>query len=300
MILDEFKNIYHIKVENKINHISNNYDCDWEPVIYTLNNGRNRFRAALAIISGQINQLDENTSATIGAISELLHTVIIMQDDIADNDDFRRGDISAWKRFGIDRVIFCCEQVISVLLINSMNTLNQQATYSLLETIYKVNRGQLMQCKYTFSENCPDFMHKNIHEDKTALGRWSLTCPCTLKNNDKVFSALDKFSRLLGNAGSIKNDLENVLLDNSYDSVKTDASCKRLNIPLSRVANLYPLTEDFSKEDIKRIIMENGIYEKCKEEIELYVATAIQTLEFLPNGEEKELLIKWAKHHLDV
>jgi geranylgeranyl diphosphate synthase, type I len=300
MILENFSQVYFTQIDPTINFLIRTFECDWEPIRFTLDKGRNRFRSALAVISGNINQLDPNLSSVIGAISELLHTAIIIQDDIADRDDFRRGDVAAWKKFGIDRAIFCCEQVVAVGISYAFFILKEEAALHLLQTIFEVNRGQSLQARSTFNDDVsPDLLQK-IHHDKTALGRWALTCPCVINANSQLLRNFDQYSRLLGEAGCIKNDLENIVMDNNYDSTNMDLSIERVNIPLLRLAEITQLKGNEDRHELQKMLYDTGVYISCKDDIERYISEAIYVLGDLPDSAEKKLLIDWARYHTVV
>lgn len=300
MILERFCDIYNKQIEPYINSLMKTFECDWEPIKYTLDKGRNRFRSALAVISGNINHLNPELSSTIGAISELLHTALIIQDDIADRDDFRRGDVAAWKRFGIDRALFSCEQVIAVAIINAFSILKEEATVHLLQTIFDVNSGQSVQTRSTFKDNLSKDLLQKIHHDKTALGRWALTCPCAINSNSQLFQIFDSYARLLGEAGCLKNDLENMIVNNNYDSTNMDLSISRATLPLLRLTKLVQITESTDRSTIKKLLYATGVYSSCKVDIEHAINKAIQLLQKLHESPEKKLLVEWAKYHLAI
>ncbi len=301
MILSKFCNIYDAQIKPQIDYIIKNSECDWEPIIYTLDKGRNRFRSALAVLSGNINKLDPKISSTLGAICELLHTAIIIQDDISDRDDFRRGDIAAWKRFGIDRALFSCEQIIAIAMLNSISILKDKITSFLLQIIFEINQGQSMQARSNFKDDLSEDIFQKMYHYKTALGRWAITGPCKINSNDRLFCVFDQFARLLGEAGSVKNDLENIILDNRYDSTSMDLSIGRPTLPLLLLVKSVPtITESHGRLTIKQLLYDNGVYDSCKINIERCVKQAIQLLQEVPQSKDKELLIEWAEYHLCV
>jgi geranylgeranyl pyrophosphate synthase len=300
MIIQDFQFIYNSQIKSKIDFVIGEYDCDWDPIIYTLNKGRNRFRSALAVVSGRINQIDPSHSATIGAVAELVHTAIIMQDDIADQDNVRRGDVSAWKKYGLDRTIFACEQVLTIAILLTSSSFSNEITASLIRAIYEVNRGQSLQVRSLLSSGWSQETLQGIHHDKTVLGRWALTCPCKLSNDLSLYNLFDKYARLLGEAGCIKNDLENILLDNGYDSTNLDLSMSRTTLPLTRLIDAGKLHLDDSRLILKQTLYESGVYDMCTADIERAVEDSILHICDIPLTKEKTLLIGWARYHSQV
>ncbi len=80
---------------------------------YHLNSGGKRFRAALALVSGQIFGLDELSSKYVAASCELIHNASLVHDDLQDRDLFRRGNPSIWSRFGDSSAINLGDYFIS-------------------------------------------------------------------------------------------------------------------------------------------------------------------------------------------
>jgi len=300
MILDKFYSIYNTHISHQINNIFNEYDADWGPIKYTLDKGRNRFRSALPVISGNINKVDMLLTSIIGSISELIHTAIIMQDDIADHDVFRRGELSAWKKYGLDRTLFSCEQTIAISLAKAATSLNTQVTLSLAHAIFQVNRGQSLQVRTQLNGDCTMETLRKIHHDKTVIGRWALTCPCQIISNIQLYNILEKYAFILGEAGSVKNDLENLTLENQYDSTSLDSVNKRVTLPLSRLIKAGKLSTNQSHSLLKQSLYKSGVYTSCKADIEKSVKEAIQILDDLPQSLEKDMLINWALFHLEV
>ncbi len=77
-------------------------DNSWlgECAKYHLNSGGKRFRAALALVSGQIFGLDSKSSVYVAASCELIHNASLIHDDLQDRDLLRRGNPTIWSRFG--------------------------------------------------------------------------------------------------------------------------------------------------------------------------------------------------------
>lgn len=101
----------------KVEKLISEQTCDssWmgECAKYHLNSGGKRFRAALALISGQILSLDELSSIYIAASCELIHNASLVHDDLQDRDLLRRGSPTVWSRFGDSSAINLGDYFIS-------------------------------------------------------------------------------------------------------------------------------------------------------------------------------------------
>lgn len=88
----------------KIEKLIYAFSCDnsWmgECAKYHLQTGGKRFRASLAIISGEVLHFDEEISLYVAASCELIHNASLIHDDLQDRDLLRRGKPTIWSRFG--------------------------------------------------------------------------------------------------------------------------------------------------------------------------------------------------------
>ena len=93
----------------------NTCDNSWmgECAKYHLNSGGKRFRAALALVAGQIFKLDEQSSIYVAASCELIHNASLIHDDLQDRDLLRRGNPTIWSRFGDSSAINLGDYFIS-------------------------------------------------------------------------------------------------------------------------------------------------------------------------------------------
>ena len=88
----------------KIEALIYRYTCDnsWmgECAKYHLQTGGKRFRASLALLSGEVLKFDEKISMYVAASCELIHNASLIHDDLQDRDLLRRGKPTIWSRFG--------------------------------------------------------------------------------------------------------------------------------------------------------------------------------------------------------
>ena len=71
------------------------------PMRYGVFSGGKRFRSAIVVNTGKIFEVDYKKLIIIGAAVECIHSYSLMHDDLPsmDNDDLRRGKLSAHKKF---------------------------------------------------------------------------------------------------------------------------------------------------------------------------------------------------------
>lgn len=102
---------------NKVEQLIYSKTCDdsWmgDCSKYHLSSGGKRFRAALALFSGQKFGLSENPSVFIASACELIHNASLVHDDLEDRDLLRRGKPTIWSRFGDSSAINLGDYFIS-------------------------------------------------------------------------------------------------------------------------------------------------------------------------------------------
>jgi len=72
-----------------------------KPMKYGIFSGGKRFRSAIVVNTGKIYDIDYKTLIIIGSAIECIHSYSLMHDDLPsmDNDELRRGKLSAHKKF---------------------------------------------------------------------------------------------------------------------------------------------------------------------------------------------------------
>jgi len=316
-ILTKFQKIY----KNKISAYSQKEFPETvysKPIIYTMNLGRNRFRPVTALVAGKISNADPENTQIIAHIVELIHTVIIIQDDIADNDEIRRGEFTAWKKFGKIQAIFSanfgteyCHRKLENL--NCRQEIKKKIIDLFWQRINDVNKGQILQANLKLDTNIDKKDFDNINLLKAGEGIWAVQAGSLVSGNKEFSDKFSNYAQNLGIAGMIKNDVDDIFLNNNYDSFFCD-----IKEGIVTILNYYLYKKLDSKEKhilksyfgcgktdlniikfIKNKLLEKKAYEYCKKEIDKKVDKAIEILNFIPEGyiKEKNLLIDWANNH---
>lgn len=71
-----------------------------EALVYHLGTGGGQTRARIALEAGTALALSDNDPLLLAASVELLHNASLVQDDLQDHSEDRRGKPSVWKKFG--------------------------------------------------------------------------------------------------------------------------------------------------------------------------------------------------------
>lgn len=311
VILDEFQEMF----EQTIVPFIENFcleDIFLSPVYYTLTQKSNKFRSATTLLSAKICGGNYDDVVPIAAVSELIHSSIIIQDDIADGDFIRRGGEAAWKKYGMCYALYSSLYVLPPCLklldgLKSPNT--AQIKDKFLEEYKYVCKAQMEQVLLELSSDMSYEQFLDVHTGKTAIGRWSIFSPAVYYGKYELAQILASFAKKLGDAGSIKNDIEDFLEKNDYEPFCSDIRKGVLTYPIYYYFSQCDQKEQddflkfFGREEIinyyeiRQKILDKGAVSHAIEKIDNLVFEAINILKDISPSREKQLLIAWAKHH---
>ncbi len=310
-MIDEFQEMFdevvmpfirQLDIENKFS----------EPVFYILKQRSNKFQSATALLSAKICGGSYNDVLPIAAVSELIHSSVIIQDDIADSDFIRRGKKAAWRKYGTCYALHSSLYVISPclkILDGLKSSYVSQIKERFLAECQYVYKSQIDQILLDLSRDMPYDSFLDVHMGKTAIGRWAISTPTLFYGNSMMFKTLEEFARKLGDAGSIKNDIEDFLRDDDYEPFCSDIRKGSLTYPIYYYFSECDLREqeDFLKvfgkdkavdySDFRQKILDKGTILHSAEKINGLVSEAIILLKNVPPSQEKQMLIAWANNH---
>jgi geranylgeranyl pyrophosphate synthase len=283
-----------------------------EPIFYTLDQPSNRFRSATAIIAARICGINESKVLPIAAVSEIIHTSLIIQDDIADSDEIRRGVKSAWCKFGTCHALFSSTYVIFEclnILRNLENEKQKQIIENFISSYLQVCKGQVDQSNLRITDDVPYTIFEQIYINKASIGIWSISSVGLLSENPSFFFLFKKFATSLGIAGCIKNDIESFLSKSSREPFSTDIKKGIVTFPLylyyqrcsenqkKEFLETFGKGKEINVDQIVKKILATGIVDECRVKVKELVKKSIDCLGLIPDSEYKSALIEWAHYH---
>ena len=209
-------------------------------------------RAKLALASGELLQVPTDTTVKWASSCELIHAASLIHDDICDDDEKRRGELSLYKKFGTsaalcsgDFLIIEAYRLISDIEVGWHQTI---LTKTLSESVQEIIRGQIGDTEASLEEITIE-EYERIAYEKTGpllclpmMGMFN----CREISDDQV-SGLKKLMSVIGLSYQMINDYHNMSTD------KTDLARKHLNfiniINRNNLQNLgsYELSKILSK-----------------------------------------------------
>ena len=193
-----------------------------EAMRYAVFNGGKRIRPMLVYATGEFLGVDESRLDVPAAAIEFIHTFSLVHDDLPamDDDDLRRGQPTVHKRFDEATAILAADalQPLAFAVLAGMDELATRTRVSLVKLIADacgsmgMTGGQAIDLGAEGKKlRAADL--ERMYELKTgALIRASILSACLLADDTSREScnALDEFSRDIGIAFQIKDDILDV------------------------------------------------------------------------------------------
>ncbi len=193
-----------------------------EAMRYAVFNGGKRIRPMLVYATGEFLGVDESRLDVPAAAIEFIHTFSLVHDDLPamDDDDLRRGQPTVHKRFDEATAILAADalQPLAFAVLAGMDELATRTRVSLVKLIADacgsmgMTGGQAIDLGAEGKKlRAADL--ERMYELKTgALIRASILSACLLADDTsrEYCNALDEFSRDIGIAFQIKDDILDV------------------------------------------------------------------------------------------
>jgi geranylgeranyl pyrophosphate synthase len=195
-------------------------------------------RGKLCLAIGSYYGINQNTVYDIAAATEFIHNASLIHDDIIDNDEIRRGELSICKKLGNNNAILLGDLLISMSYSLILNTnINDKskvlATSLLSSTIDSLVRGVYIEINNDFDNdnNVLDSYINMITEKTGKLIQFSSKCLLSVSNIDPhtqnhICDSLLNFAC----AYQINDDFNDFSRDNLKKEISSDISNSRPNI----------------------------------------------------------------------
>lgn len=280
---------------------------------FTLNGGK-RIRSLLTLIIYYGYKGKNKNIYDLALASELLHSFLLIHDDIIDNDDFRRNKMTCHKalekkfnKIGVDLAIILGDLAYTFslqIIQNSKISSNQKdkATKIVLKTIERTCYGEYLDICSQIKNVDEDFI-KFIHLYKTSYytfeSPFKLGANLANVNNSEI-QKLERLSIFLGLMFQIQDDILGIFGDEKQFGKPIGSDIKEgkktLLIVKSKSKYIYSkLGKKITKKElqkIKNIMKTSGALDYCYSKIDMFYEKSkkiINNLEMTPKY-KKELL----------
>jgi geranylgeranyl diphosphate synthase type II len=188
------------------------------PSSYILESCGKRLRPLLVILSAMAAGAKPQKVYNAALSVEMLHNFTLVHDDIMDNADLRRGNLTLHKKYNLNTAILAGDSLLAVAyeyLLKDCDINAQQVISSFTNGLVKVCEGQSLDTEFERQANVTLAEYIDMITKKTAA--LLQTC-CEIgaylgngKNND--INALSDYGKHLGIAFQIQDDLLDITAD---------------------------------------------------------------------------------------
>ncbi|HMU41663.1 MAG TPA: polyprenyl synthetase family protein [Ignavibacteriaceae bacterium] len=279
----------------------------YEPASYILGSSGKRLRPLLVILSAKAVGGKPKQVYNAAVAVEMLHNFTLVHDDIMDNADLRRGNLTLHKKYNLNTAILAGDSLLAVayeFLLKDCRVNSREALSAFTHGLVEVCEGQSLDTEFETRKNVSlDEYIEMIRKKTAALAQMCCELGGYLVNGSKQdIKALSDYGKYLGIAFQIQDDLLDITAD------KVDFG-KRIGGDLMEGKKTFLFIKAFEKakgiekEDLRKIIVNKGIrsnqiekykrlYEKlgviedAKYAILTYTNKALNSLENLSNKNE--------------
>jgi len=190
----------------------------YQPASYILESSGKRLRPLLVLLSAKAVGGNIKNVYNAALSVEMLHNFTLVHDDIMDNADLRRGNLTIHKKYNINTAILTGDILAAVayeFLLRDCKVNAKQALDSFTKGLVEVCEGQSLDTEFETRKNVslPEYI-KMIEKKTAALARMCCELGAYLANGSKSdIRALSDYGKYLGIAFQIQDDLLDITAD---------------------------------------------------------------------------------------
>jgi geranylgeranyl pyrophosphate synthase len=277
--------------------------------VESFKNGGKRLRPALMVLSSlvpagaPIDSVDDPL-VDLAAAVELIHLATLFHDDVIDDVEMRRTQVSARMKYGNHASVLAGDFVLAEALMLVQKSGLHHTMPEFLRTIRVLVQGESRETLHKFDFDVSEAVYYEIISEKSA-SLFALSCKAgAMRHRSEYADLLGHFGWNLGMAFQMIDDLDD-MLDLPRGMSDCDLKNGYLALPLIRAFNNLRdgyredlirtiRSGDFSRENEKRIIAvcrDNGGFDLASSEIRKHLGRASEAIgRFDGGGEAKDLL----------
>ncbi len=242
------------------------------------------------------------------AAEELVHMATLIQDDINDESDSRRGKVATYKKYGVRKSLTVSDMMMVKAI--SLFEYNPEVMKSITLMGSSLADSEFLQFNHKFDLDIMEQEYYQVINGKTAafLAECAKIGAIAADQPEDVVDEMGRFGQLYGMAFQIADDLID-LIGSEKVSGKTamrDLSEGVITLPTIlairdvKVGNKIRsmIKKGSSLDEVRELIMQTEAIEDCKLVIKDYVDEAVEVLSSLPESEYKQSLIDLTRLNL--
>lgn len=190
----------------------------YDPASYILKSSGKRLRPFLVVLSAKAAGGKAKQVYNAAIAVEMLHNFTLVHDDIMDNADLRRGNLTLHKKFNLNTAILTGDSLLAVayeFLLKDCKQNSKQAISSFTKGLVEVCEGQSLDTEFERRQNVSLNEYIGMIRKKTA----SLIKMCCelgaylVDGNANDIKALSDYGKYLGIAFQIQDDYLDITAD---------------------------------------------------------------------------------------
>lgn len=269
-LLEVDNNILKI-LSNNENYLTKNFQN------YILN-GSKKLRSTFAILTIKALGYDvSDKQFTVCAISEIIHNASLIHDDIIDNSDLRRGNLSFNSSFGNSVAVIAGDFLISLVLKELLSLNNNLVLNNFVEMFSSLCNGEIYQLEDKYKIISLDKYLKKSERKTAELFKSTLFSVFAVENQVNHFDFAKNFGKNFGIAFQLNDDVENFKSSSANKPNLSDFNDGICTLPVILYSKEKNIT-DFEKITVEEV--QNSLYLKKSEDLcEKYANAALDLLE---------------------
>lgn len=247
------------------------------------------------LIAKSLNLNISDNIFNIAISTELIHNATLIHDDIIDNSDKRRGNVSLNVQLGNNLSVLAGDLLLSIAMKKLTQCENTQILNIYSDSMKNMCIGEINQ-QFTIDQVPEIVNYIEKSKNKTAeLFKASLNSVSIIGNiNEK--ENINSFAENFGIAFQIKDDLDNILKTDESKPSLSDIYNGIYTFPVI-LLNQKENIKNLEKKDIVNLIKQNSYTtEETLKLIKEYAKKAIDSLSFIKDNQYKNELVKLTKN----
>jgi geranylgeranyl diphosphate synthase type II len=282
----------------------------YQPASYILESSGKRLRPLLVLLSAKAVGGDFKKFYNAAVSVEMLHNFTLVHDDIMDNADLRRGNLTLHKKYNLNTAILTGDILAAVayeFLLKDCKENAKKALDSFTKGLVEVCEGQSLDTEFETRKNVslPEYI-KMIEKKTAALARMCCELGAYLADGSKEdIKALSDYGKYLGIAFQIQDDLLDIIAD-KFEFGKRIGGDLREGKKTFLFIEALEKAKGKDKDDLLKVVANKGIKENqigyykklfeklgviedAKAAIRNYSGKALKSINKLSNKSEVEI-----------
>lgn len=268
-------------------------------------------RPALLLLSGEVCGGAGGEHHVLGAVVELVHIATLVHDDVLDDAEIRRRNVSVNRRWGNESAVLLGDYLISHAYHLCSSLDSQYASRLIGRTTNTVCEGELMQVAYRGRTDLDEATYYDIITRKTA-SLISTCCGLGAKfagADQPTIERLERYGLSVGIAFQIADDLLDLLGDEreTGKSAGRDVDMGKVTLPVihylanatgperQEMVELVRCGEAGAHHRVAALLSKSDSVDYARDAARVHISTALEALSDLPVCEARQSLIAMAE-----